>query len=386
MRISDLRNNEFQRILLIKPSAVGDVIHVIPVLDRLRMRYPNAQIDWMLTPHNAELVRNHPALSNVVLFERQAYGKPWKDWSAPAGLVKMFADLRSANYDLVIDLHGQFRSAMFALATAAPTRIGFDRPRKRVRKLGRQLTEDTFDHAWQGAREGSWIVYTHRIPIPTLDAHAIDRYLWLSELLGLPDSTPRFDLRIDESAREKAAGLLESSGLSGGPLLLLAPGTVWETKHWIPSHFAEVGRQFRSEGWSVGLIGAGRDRMVCAQIKTALPEAVDLAGKTSLPELAELIRRARLCVTNDSGPMHLAAALGTPVVAIFGPTDPVWVGPYGQPDSVVRVDLPCSPCYLRKLRDCPFNHQCMREVTPGMVIDRARQILAKSEKEVPIQG
>jgi heptosyltransferase-1 len=385
LRISDLRGKEFQRILLIKPSAVGDVIHAIPVLDRLRARYPHARIDWMLTPHNAELVRNHPALSNVVLFERQAYGKPWKDWSVSTGIAKMLADLRATNYDLVIDLHGQFRSAIFALATAAATRIGFDRPRKHLNTVDRPMPEDTLDHAWRGAREGSWIAYTHRIPIPSLDVHAIDRYLWLSELLGLPALSIRFEFPIDEGARERVAGLLRSIGLAEKPLLLLAPGTVWETKHWIPSHFAEVGRQFHSEGWNVALIGAGRDRAVCSQIQAALPEAVDLCGKTSLSELAALIRRARLCVTNDSGPMHLAAALGTPVVAIFGPTDPVWVGPYRQPDSVVRAGVPCSPCYLRKLRECPFSHRCMHEVTPKMVIDRAKQVLAEADSKALIQ-
>ena len=378
MRINDLRNQEFQRILLIKPSAVGDVIHAIPVLDRLRKRYPNARIDWMLTPHNAELVRNHPALSNVVLFERYAYGKPWRNWAAPAGVAQMLSDLRSANYDLAIDLHGQFRSAIFALATAAPTRIGFDRPRRRHQPLTRDLPLETLDHAWQGAREGSWIAYTHRIPIPTLDVHAIDRYLWLSGLLGLPDSEPTFHLPSDESAIQRVSALLKSNALDVKPLLLLAPGTVWETKHWIPSHFAEVGQYFLAEGWSVALIGAGRDRTACAAVQTTLRGAVDLCGKTTLLELVELIRRARLCVSNDSGPMHLAAALDTPVVAVFGPTDPVWVGPYNRPDSVVRAGVPCSPCYLRKLRECPFSHRCMHEVTPTMVIDRAKRVLAES--------
>ena len=230
----------------------------------------------------------------------------------------------------------------------------------------------------KAAREGSWIAYTHRIPIPTLDVHAIDRYLWLGELLGLPETPPNFVFPVDPEVAQKVDELLRSKGLSDKPLLLLAPGTVWETKHWIPDHFAEVGRHFRNEGWNVGLIGASRDRPVCTQIQSGIPDSVDLAGKTSLPELAELIRRAKLCVTNDSGPMHLAAALGTPVVAIFGPTDPVWVGPYGRPESVVRAGVPCSPCYLRKLRDCPFNHRCMHEVTSQMVIDRATRVLSES--------
>ena len=375
MRLTDLRNTEFSRILLIKPSAVGDVIHALPVLVKLRQRYPRAQIDWMLTPQNAELVKDHPALSNVVLFARQAYARPWRDLSSPVDFVEMLGRLRGANYDLVIDLHGQFRSGAFALVTAAPTRIGFDRPRKRVINASRKMSDHAIRHAWKGAREGAWVAYTHRIPIPTLDAHAIDRYMWLGEMLGFEDGPPDMTVPVSREARERVEEMLREHGLGGRPLLLLTPGTVWETKHWLPANFAAVGRHFMQLGWDVVLAGAPRDREACAAVLRNCPGAVDLCGKTKLPDLAALVARAGLCVTNDSGPMHLAAALGTPLVAIFGPTDPVWVGPYGKPESVVRVGLECSPCYLRKLRECPYDHACMRQVTAEMVIERAKQVL-----------
>src|SRR5579885_560454 len=124
-----LRSRTFRRILLIKPSAVGDVIHTLPVLVKLRTRYPEARIDWVLTPAIAEWVGHHPALSGVVPFDRRLYVRCWRSWSAAAGLVRMLVGLRQARYDLVIDLHGQFRSALLTLATRAPVRIGFDRPR-----------------------------------------------------------------------------------------------------------------------------------------------------------------------------------------------------------------------------------------------------------------
>jgi lipopolysaccharide heptosyltransferase I len=377
LRLTDLRNQEFSRILLIKPSAVGDVIHALPVLVKLRERYPAARIDWMLTPQNAELVKDHPALSNVVLFARQAYARPWRDLSSPVDFVAMLARLREANYDLVIDLHGQFRSGAFALVTAAPTRIGFDRPRTRVLNASRKLPEHAMKHAWKGAREGAWVAYTHRIPIPTLDAHAIDRYMWLGEMLGFAPGRPDTTVPVSAEARERVARLLGEHGLGARPLLLLTPGTVWETKHWLPENFAAVGRHFLSIGWDVALAGAPRDREPCGAVLRGCAGAVDLCGKTRLPDLAALVNRANLCVTNDSGPMHLAAALGTPVVAIFGPTDPVWVGPYGKPESVVRVGLKCSPCYLRKLRECPYDHACMRQVSAEMVIERAHRILGR---------
>ena len=378
------RHHEFERILLIKPSAVGDVVHALPVLVKLRERYPKARIDWMLTPHIAELVGNHPAISNVVLFQRQAYGKPWKNWTqTSSGFAKLIADLRDAHYDLVLDLHGQFRSAFFAMVTGAQTRIGFDRPRKSVRTAGRALPPQAFVHGWTGAREGSWMAYTHRIPIPTLDTHASQRYLWLGDILGFPTDSPDFTVPVPEMAAAGAERILAERGLAQKPLAVLSPGTLWETKHWPAEHFAEVANYLLKNGWAVILAGSGKDRAVCQKVSAGAPGVLDVSGKTTLSELAALIRRAGICVTNDSGPMHLAAALGTPLVAIFGPTDSLWVGPYGQPDAVVRAGLECSPCYLRRIRDCPFGHACMRQVTPEQVIGRIEKVLSDQAPSHP---
>lgn len=378
MRVADLRHHEFDRILLIKPSAVGDVLHTIPVLAKLRERYPAARIDWMLTPHIAELVRHHPALSNVVLFAREQYGRAMRDWSHSLGLARMVSDLHRAGYDLVIDLHGQFRSAFFTLATGAATRIGFDRPRRRGHRNARGLPSEAFAHAWTGAREMSWVAYTHRIPVPTLDAHAVDRYLWLADLLDLPPGDPEFQVPIPAEAQAGAERILSRHGLLGKPLAVLAPGTLWETKHWPPDRFAAVARHLLGEGWAVVLSGSGKDRTRCRQVADLCPGVLDLSGQTRLTELAALVSRAGVCVTNDSGPMHMAAALGAPLVSVFGPTDPLWIGPYRRPDAVVRAAVPCSPCYLRKLRDCPHAHACMQQVTPKDVIDRIERTLASN--------
>ena len=185
---SDLRSAEFSRILLIKPSALGDVVHTIPVLVKLRTRYPRARIDWLITPENAEVVRNHPALSNVVLFARRDFSKPGQKWRAIRGFFGLLKQIRRAKYDLVVDMHGQVRSALFALISGARVRIGFDRPIRFSRTISAEHDlKNVPNHGWHGAREGSWIAYTHRIPIPTLDVHAIDRYLWVGSMLGFPD-------------------------------------------------------------------------------------------------------------------------------------------------------------------------------------------------------
>src|SRR5438105_1551559 len=179
-KMTSLRTRQFERILLIKPSAVGDVIHTLPVLAKLRKRYPAARIDWVLTPAIAELVGHHPNLSNVVLFDRPALARGWRSGSV-GNVIRLLLNLWRTRYDLVIDLHGQFRSAVLTLATRAAVRIGFDRPYAGPRAASdRRLVANAYRHGWTGAREGAWLAYTHRIRLPRSDVHAVDRYLWLS--------------------------------------------------------------------------------------------------------------------------------------------------------------------------------------------------------------
>lgn len=364
-----LASRQFERVLLIKPSAFGDVLHTLPILVKLRARYPKARIDWLITPENAELVRHHPALSNVQLFARRDYGRWSRVLAAGAGLLKLVSALQSANYDLVIDLHGQFRSALFTLACGASFRIGFDRPIRLSPSLGSVPSR----HGWRGSREGSWLAYTHRIPITTLNVHAVDRYLWLSPILGLDDRPP--DLRVywPIEADEWADSLLQRRGLRS--FALLVPGTIWRTKHWHEEGFAAVGRFLMDQGLAVILAGTMRERASCQAIAAACPGAIDLSGQTSLSQLTALMNRSTINVANDSGSMHLAVALGRPVVSVFGPTNPTWVGPYQRPDAVVRADLPCSPCYFRRLSQCPNDHACMKQVSAEQVIERVRNVL-----------
>jgi lipopolysaccharide heptosyltransferase I len=362
----DLTRAEFSRILLIKPTALGDVVHTVPVLVKLRRRFPKAQIDWLITPENAELVRAHPALSNVVIFDRRGFQR--EPWLAMRKMAAMLAGMRRQRYELVIDLHGQLRSAFFTLATAAPVRIGFDRPIRRT--VEPASARPPLRHGWAGARELSWLAYNRRIPIPTLNVHAIERYLWLGEMLGFDDGPIEPGLHLPPEAEARAQEIRHEGPLQGRAFAVIAPGTMWETKHWRLDGFAEIARRLGARGIAVALAGTAKDASLCAKIAAATPLALDLAGKTTPAELAALLRMARVCVTNDSGAMHLAVAMGTPVTAIFGPTDPVQVGPYGQAENVVRAGLPCSPCNLRRLAQCPYELACMREVSAEMVWEK----------------
>ncbi|HEX5444190.1 MAG TPA: lipopolysaccharide heptosyltransferase II [Pirellulales bacterium] len=350
--MSSLADQTFERILVLKPSAVGDIVHALPVLVKLRERYPAARIDWLIRPENADLVRYHPALSNVVLFDRRRFARFGREWSATTGMLKLLSTIRAAKYELVVDLHGQLRSALFAVASGAPYRVGFER-----------------------TREGAWLVYTHHIALPTREVHAADRYLWLGRVLGFDAARPDFTIHLPPSAAASTGALLVRHGLADRPLAVLVPGTVWETKHWRVEGFADVANHLMRRGFGVALAGVAKDRPRCRQVGLLAPGARDLSGRTSLGEMMALIRRAALCVTNDSGSMHLAVALNRPVVSIFGPTNPVLTGPYGRPHAVVRADVPCSPCYLRKMARCTHQHVCMREVNAAMVIERIERLL-----------
>jgi lipopolysaccharide heptosyltransferase I len=383
VRPADLRSREFQKILLIKLSAVGDVVHTIPVLNKLRRRYPAARLDWLVTPPIAELLRHNPAINNVIEFHRDDWRAPWR-LTPLLNSGRLARQLRAVGYDLVVDMHGQFRTAVFTFATGAPVRIGFDRPRARVWDASaRTMPPQARKHAWQGAREGSWLAYTHPIVVPTLDVHAVDRYLSVGPLLGLDDKPADFSFPVPPFARARIATLLRDHGIGDdNQVLMMAPGTLWETKHWGSAKFAEVARRFLKMGFAVILSGSRRERAVCDAVASEAPGTINLAGETTLTEHAALILRSTICATNDSGPMHLAVALGRPVVCIFGPTDPLWIGPYRRGDAVLRAELPCSPCYLRLLSRCPNDHACMEDVSAAAVIERLEGMLRKGNGDV----
>lgn len=390
MGAQPLDTRDFRRILIVKLSAFGDVIHTLPLLHQLRSRYPQARIDWLVMAGNAELIRQHPALDRVVVFEDTAWRRPWRlGWVAARELLGFARALRAERYDLVIDLQGQLRSAIFTMLTGAPVRIGFDRPRARAITNGVPAARRR--RTWTGAREGAWLASTHTVPVDSADLHAVDRYLRVGDLLGCAPAPANFSFSIAPQATANAAALLRQHGIepdSGRPFVLIAPGTVWDTKQWTAAGFAAVARHLSECGMAVVLAGAKRDLNACRAVAELAPEAVNLCGRTSQGELAAIIRLAAAVLANDSGSMHLAVALGRPTVAIFGPTDPRWAGPYKQPQGVVAAGVACAPCYLRDLRRCPHGHVCMKDLGPEAVIARLHAALgsASPEAEAPVMA
>ena len=371
-------HKSFERILLIKPSAVGDVIHTLPVLAKLRRRYPAARIDWLLTPAIAELVGHHPALSNVVALRPAPLPAP------VAGLVggrwpgrALSRPYANRAYDLVIDLHGQFRSAVLTLATGA---AGADRVRPAAAIIARaadRCRRRLIGTAGRGPAKGpGWRTRTTSAFRRSTFTPRTGT-CWSASMLGFDDGPPSFDVPIPASRGSPDRAVAgRQHGRLGRPLAVLVPGTLWETKHWHVEGFAEVARHLLGAGRAVVLAGANAERPRCREVAERCPGVVrPCRAKRRSPDLAALIRRAAICVTNDSGSMHLTVALDRPVVSIFGPTDPVWIGPYRRPMPSSGPTCRVRPATCGSFAVVRHEHVCMTRVTAedGDQADRARR-------------
>ncbi len=305
-----------QRILILKPSAIGDVVHTLPVLNLLRKTYPASHIAWLVTPACAGLLERHPQLDEVIRFDRKGYGQGYKDPQAAAGLVRFTRALREKNFDLVLDLQGLLRSGWLAWQTRAPHRVGF-----------------------RTAREGAPLFYTRRVDVGTAEQHAIERYLTLAEAVGCPRGPVEYVFAVDDDDRRHVALLVPAR------YAVLMPGANWETKRWPAERFAALVAPLKERLGIDAVVAGGPD---AAPMAALAPAATSLVGKTNLRQLVALLERAALVIANDSGPTHIAAALNRPLVTPYGPTNPVRTGPHRRDDSVVRLDIVCSPCYSRK--------------------------------------
>ena len=337
---------DYRRILIIKPSSLGDVVHALPTLAALRERFPKAHIAWFVKRQWAGLLERAEGLDAV-----------WPVEPTPAGWLREILRLRRFGFDLVVDLQGLLRSGVTARLTGCPTRVGF-----------------------ANAREGSRWFYTQRVPVPTPDMHAVDRYLLVSGSLGaVPRGSPEFRLRVQPGDREEIARLLERHGLKPGAAWIgMNVAARWPTKRWPLDYFASAADRIQTEGRaSVVLIGGSEDRELARAVKERMRTvAVDLTGTTTPGLLPALLGSASLLLTNDSGPMHVAVAMGTPVVALFGPTSPIRTGPYGANSHVLTNPVPCRPCFQRRCRN--LDHlACLTGIDPEHAVAAVQERLKR---------
>ena len=342
-------SDEHPRILIVKLSSIGDVLHALPTLEALRASFPTAYLTWLVEAAYAPLLQNHPAQVEVLPAPRLRPGSIIRGGN-PGRLVRLVRHLRSSQFDLVIDLQGLLKSAVW---------VALARSR---RKLG-------YDHT----REGSYRVLTERVAPYDREAHAVLRYLNLAHHLGAPVKPPRF--RLGLGAEVDVSHLLPNE-VRGG-LVVLHPGARWPSKLWPAAAWAQLGDWLsREHGLRVAITGSAADQRLAEGILAQMQApALSLAGRTTLPELAAVLRRARFMVTTDTGAMHLAAALETPVAALFGPTAPWRTGPFGEGHEIVRQGLDCSPCFKRR---CP-EPRCLTDMTPELVQEACKKILFQVE-------
>jgi len=359
MMVMDVLNlkNPPLKLLVIKPSSLGDIVHSLPFLNALRDSFPKAEIHWIIAKGLEGLLEGHPMINKLWIINKDEWKRIKGAGTTIKELRSLFKSLKAERYDIVIDLQGLLRSGILAKAAGAPVRVGF-----------------------KGAREGSRIFYTHTVK-GGKDIHAVDRYLEIAKFLGCDISDIKFPFPL--SFTSFAAGRLgrlaeESEHARGGQLsplsfqlpdkyAVIVPGARWETKRWHPERFGELASMLSVKSIVVG--GESDADIAGVVVRNSDGNAVSAAGKTTLKELIEIIRNAMFVVTNDSGPMHIAAALNVPVFAIFGPTNPLRTGPYGKPHVIIRKALECSPCYKRKCK----NLQCMEMIEVREVADAIRQ-------------
>lgn len=347
-------------ILIVKTSAIGDVIHTLPALHCLRRHYPDARITWLVEEAATEVVVGHPALDRVLVSGRKGWLREWRAgrrFVATRKAWRFLQELRDTRYDLLFDFQGLLKSGIWVALARAKRKVGFGRG---------------MEHA-----EMSYLFLNERIPAVSMEMHAVDRELHLLRAIGIKCQEVRFDLPVSASDRAAAAALLQEHGIAvNRPFVAINPMTTWPTKHWLPEKFTELADRLLDAGTQVVFTGGPGDApgvaAICGRMRG---KAANLAGRTTLKILAALYGQANVVVSTDTGPMHVAAAMGTPVVALFGPTAPWRTGPYGGDHQIVRLGLDCSPC-LKK--ECRYTTTaCMNEIAVDVVLAAAAGFLGK---------
>jgi len=330
------------RALIVLPGAIGDVVRALPLLGRIRQGRPDAHIGWVVEPLSAPLLEGHPWLDEALVFQRPA------GWRAVAPFLRR---LRAGAWDVALDLGRGIKSALFARFTGAPLRLGFARA---------------------DAREGGWLLATCRLPPQGFEDAKLAQFVAFGDLLGLPPVPVAFGLE------PTAAEVLQAEGLLTGlprPIIAVCVGSSCPARRWFADRTAAVASALGERlGGSAVLLGTAEDATFGAAVVRATRGGVrDLIGRTSLRQLVAVLARCALAFGPDSGALHLAAAMGTPVVSLWGATSAERSAPFGCEHLVVRGDAPCAPCFLR---ECPIGRVCMEGITPGRVLEKVRQGLA----------
>ena len=336
------------RVLIVRPSALGDVCRTVPAVASLRRALPDARIDWMVREAFADAVRHHTALDNVVIFPRARFGALWRSPTVLTEAVAWARRLARQRYDIVIDLQGLFRSGLFTRLTRSPQRIGFS-----------------------NAREVAWLGYNRRYWIDP-NVHTVDRMLGLLEAHGYPiEHDTR--LYVGEEDQQWLDDRLGGGGEPAVPYTCLAPMARWQCKCWPLQRYIEIGRRLLADG--IGgerliVIAAPDERQYIEPLLDAFRDDDRVTcPTTTVGQMMAVVANSRLLVSNDSAPLHMAVGFDRPIVAIFGPTDPALAGPYRRLECVVQPEG-IQPRDMRNYRHLRSDQRLISKVPVDAVWDR----------------
>jgi lipopolysaccharide heptosyltransferase I len=322
-----------KNILIIKPSSLGDIILALPALTALRKSFPDAEISWLIRPEFAPILENHPHLTEIIPFDRKFLGKAWFHPGALASLISLIKRLRRGEFDAVIDFQGLFRTASLAWLSGCKNRFGI-----------------------AGAREFAHFFYTHKITQTKDCIHLVDYYLKIIKAAGASELNVQFVLPQHPEAADSVRRLLDNHDIAQDNYVVLIPGSAHEDKRWPVERFAELAGKISSQfGLPIVATGDTAEVALIEKLKglSKVPVA-NIAGKTSLSELVVLLKHAKLVVSNDTGPGHIAAALSTPLVLMFSWSNPARIAPYKRIECLVARE-PFSRGHKIKSRDPKHN-------------------------------
>jgi heptosyltransferase-1 len=343
-------------ILIVKLSAIGDVIHTMPALNAIRSHFPDAHITWLVEEDAASLVEGHEALNRVLVSKRKRWMRGLRSssfFSTTSEIYRFIKALRDTDYDMILDFQALLKSGVLIALARGKRKIGF----------GKGL-----EHM-----EHSYIFLSERIPAVDMEIHALSRGMMFIDALGIPSNMVEYKLPVSRHDYEKVDGLMRTYGLLGAkPLIAINPVAKWETKLWANKKFSQLA-DILIDRYDAKIVftGGPDDRPTIKDIMAVMKgHAVNLAGHTTLKMLAALYEKMVFVVSTDTGPMHMAAAVGTPVVALFGPTAPWRTGPFGSIHQIVRAELDCAPCFKRECKTI----DCMEQISVQQVIDAIHKL------------
>ena len=339
------------KILIIKLSAIGDVIHTLPALNAIRKKYPDAHITWLVEEAAYGVIKGHKALDRIIVSKRKTWLKGLAGRSCAKNFRKVCSfvkQLRDTRYDIILDFQALLKSGVLIGLARGGRKIGFDKG---------------MEH-----QEHSYIFLNERVPPVDMEVHALTRGMMLLEAIGISSSEVEYNIYISGKDRNAADDLLMHCGIKAPKLLVaINPMAKWETKLWDNLKFSNLAdRLIEQANADVIFTGSREDSEAIEGIISNMKvRAANLAGRTDLKTLAALYEKASIVVSTDTGPMHMAAAVGTPVVALFGPTAPWRTGPFGEGHKIIRVGLECSPCFKRQCKTI----DCMKQISVEQVLN-----------------